>query len=184
MLDVDSAQKAPNEPLTPLDFGVDPVLLAATVRGTRMGLSMTQANIVPVGTSRLTTARHAVTIMVGLVGVHSGNIALNFSEAAAKHLAAGLLHTIVDEMNEICIDAVMELGNMVAGGIKRELVSSEFAIENISLPSLVLGQSYSMAYSRGIRTVSVEFELPDMPFSPLNGRFFSSTLSLLSGTGS
>jgi len=166
-----------------VDFGVEPVLLKAVLQGTQSGLTMANAELVPVGTSRLTTARHAVTVMVGLAGIHSGNLALNLSESAALHLASGLLGAAVLEMNEECVDAVMELGNMVAGGIKTSLVSTAYAVQNISLPSLILGQSYSMAFSRGICAVSVEFELPQMPFSLMNGRFLSSTLSFLRGTG-
>lgn len=177
------SSEVPSSPESEIDFGVDPTLLKAVVRGTNVGLQMTHTKIVPIGTSRLTTARHSITVMVGLVGVHSGNIALNLSEAAALHLATGLLGSPVTEINEDCVDAIMEIGNMVAGGIKTALVSTGFAMANISLPSLVLGQSYSMAYARGIQAVSVEFELQQMPFSTMNARYFSSTLSLLRGTG-
>lgn len=166
-----------------IDFGVDPVLLAAAVQGTHVGLSMTHTKLVPVGTSRLSTARHAVSVVVGLVGAHSGNVALNMSESAALHLASSLMGTSIAQFDEDCLDAIMELGNMVAGGIKTALAATPYAMQNISLPSLVLGQGYSMAYSRGIRTVSVEFELIEMPFSLMNARFISSTLSLLRGTG-
>jgi CheY-specific phosphatase CheX len=168
---------------TNIDFGVDPLLLAAVVQGTHIGLMMTRARLLPVGTSRLTTARHAVTAMVGLVGVHSGNVALNMSEHAALYLASGLLSTTFTDINEDCVDAIMEIGNMVAGGIKNSLASTPYAMQHISLPSLVLGQRYTMAYSRGIRTVSVEFELSDMPFSQMNGRYISCTLSLLGSVG-
>lgn len=122
-----------------VDFGVEPVLLKAVLQGTQSGLTMANAELVPVGTSRLITARHAVTVMVGLAGIHSGNLALNLSETAALHLASGLLGAPVLEMNEECVDAVMELGNMVAGGIKTALVSTPYAVQSISLPSLILG---------------------------------------------
>jgi len=183
MLEVESSNQSTGVLPTAVDFGVDPVLLAAAVQGTYVGLTMTRAKLLPVGTSRLTTARHAVTVMVGLVGAHSGNVALNMSETAAMYLASGLLCSPITEINEDCVDSIMEIGNMVAGGIKSSLASTQYAMQNISLPSLVLGQQYSMAYSRGIRSVSVEFELTDMPFSLMNGRFLSCTLSLLGGSG-
>jgi CheY-specific phosphatase CheX len=174
-----------SEPLrdAEVDFGVDPLLLKAVVRGMRVGLQMTRATVSPIGASRLTTARHAITVMVGLVGVHSGNIALNLSESAAKHLASGLLGSTVTEINEDCVDAIMEIGNMVAGGIKTALAETGYAMANISLPSLVLGQSYSMAYARGISAVCVEFELTDLSFSAMDARYVSTALSLLRGTG-
>ncbi len=183
MLEVAPINEPAAAPPTTIDLGVDPVLLVAAVQGTHVGLAMTGAKLLPVGTSRLTTARHAVTAMVGLVGVHSGNVALNMSESAAMYLASGLLATPITDINEDCVDAIMEIGNMVAGGIKTFLAPTPYAMQNISLPSLVLGQRYSMAYSRGIRTVSVEFELTGMPFSLMNDRFLSSTLSLLGTAG-
>ncbi len=163
---------------------LDPLLLNAALQGTRVGLSMTHTNVVPVGASRLTNARHAITVVVGLVGAGSGSLALNFSEAAAIHLTSRLLGTPQQDFNEDCVDAVMELGNMVAGAIKAVLRDTEYAISNISLPSLILGQSHLMACARGIRTVSVEHELSDLPFSAMNGRYLSTTVSLLRGAGS
>ncbi len=183
MFEIDAVDTPAGEPEAPIDFGVDELLLRAVVRGTRIGLKMTHETPIPVGTSRLTTARHAITVMVGLVGKHSGNIALNLSEPAALHLASGLLGSPVDHVSEECIDAVMELGNMLAGGIKTTLADTIYAVSSISLPSLVLGQSYAMAYARGIRAVSVEFELAGMPFSTTNVRYFSTTLSLLRSSG-
>lgn len=181
MFEVESA--APSILDTPVDFGVDPTLLRAVVVGTKLGLQMTHRVATPIGTSRLTTARHAVTVMVGLVGQHSGNIALNLSEAATMHLVSGLMGSPVTELNDDCIDAVMELGNMVAGGIKTALANTGFSMSNISLPSLVIGQGYNMAYARGIQAVCVEFELSNMQFSQMNARYLSSTLSLLRGAG-
>jgi len=179
----------PVTPIAPLhedaeiELGVDRTLLRACVQGTKVGLQMTGASPTPIGTSRLTTARHEITVMVGLVGSSSGNVALNLSTAAALHLASGFLGSPITVISEDCIDAVMEIGNMVAGGIKTALASTGYAMSNISLPSLVLGQSYSMAYARGIKAVCVEFEIPEMPFSSMNARYFSSTLSLMRSAG-
>jgi len=184
MFELDSfAPAAAYVPSLPLDMGVEPTLLKAVVYGTDIGLKMTNAKLTPIGTSRITTSRHGITVMVGLVGRHSGNMAINLSEAAALHLASGLLGTPFHTFDEDCIDAVMELGNMVAGGIKSTLVDSLFDIENISLPSVVIGHNYAMGYTRGISAVSVEFELPEMPFSTMTARYFSTTLSLLRTSG-
>jgi CheY-specific phosphatase CheX len=164
-------------------MGVDQTLLKAVVHGTEIGLKMTNTKLMPIGTSRIATSRHSISVMIGLVGRHSGNMALNLSEAAAVHLAGALLDRTFDTIDEDCIDAIMELGNMVGGGVKGTLHDSSFAIDKISLPSVVIGQNYAMGYSRGISVVSVEFELPQMPFSSMNARYFSTTLSLLRSSG-
>lgn len=162
---------------------VDQLLLKALIAGTRSGLEMAGVIPEPVGASRLTQARHAITVMVGLVGKHSGNMALNLSETGMMYLAGRLLGEPMKELNEESIDAIMEVGNMIGGAIKSPLRNTGYAISHISLPSLIFGRSLSMVYARGIKTVSVEFEIPGLPFSTMNDRFFSTTISLLQGSG-
>lgn len=171
------------EATSSLQLGVDPVLLDAAIAGTCTGLEMAEIVPEPIGASRRNHSRHAVTVMVGLVGHHSGNLALNLSELVMKHMASRLLGEPVSELNESTIDAILEVGNMIAGAIKGRLLGSGYALSHISLPSLVVGQSYNMVYARGIQSVSVEFEVPGLPFDAFNERFFSTTVSLLRGTG-
>jgi hypothetical protein len=40
-----------------------------------------------------------------------------------------------------------------------------------------------MVYARGIHSVTVEFEVPELPFDTFNERFFSTTVSLLRHAG-
>jgi CheY-specific phosphatase CheX len=162
---------------------VDQTLLKAVVHGTEIGLKMTNAKLVPMGSSRVTMSRHDISVMVGLVGRHSGNMVLNLSQSAARHLAGALLDRTFEAIDEDCVDAIMELGNMVGGGVKATLVDTSFGIDNISLPSVVIGQNYALGYARGISALSVEFELPEMPFSSMSGRYFSTTISLLRSAG-
>jgi len=183
MLELDSPSPLEAVAGLPLDLGVDPALLRGVIFGTHIGLQMTHAKMAPIGASRITTARHGITVMVGLVGRHSGNMAINLSESAALRLAGALLGTPFQEIDEDCVDAIMELGNMVAGGIKSTLANTPFTVDNISLPSVVIGHKYSMGYSRGISSVSVEFELSEMPFASMTARYFSTTLSLLRISG-
>jgi CheY-specific phosphatase CheX len=180
MIEVEPVAAPKNETI---DLGIDPVLLRACVHGTNVGIRMTHAEIVPVGTSRLVNARHSVSVMVGLVGSHSGNIALNLSEAGVLHFASGLLGTKMTEIDEDVVDAIMEIGNMVAGGIKTALAETKYAMTSISLPSLIFGRQYNMAYARGIRVISVEFEIAGMPFASMNARYLSATLSLMQTSG-
>ena len=180
MLEIDPIAPPRHETI---DLGIDPALLRACVHGTNVGMRMTHAEVVPVGASRLVNARHAVTVMVGLVGGHSGNVALNLSEPAVLHIAGGLLGTKMTDIDEDCVDAVMEIGNMVAGGIKTALAETRYAMSSISLPSLILGRQYNMAYARGIRVVSVEFEILGMSFASMSSRYLSSSLSLMQSAG-
>lgn len=168
---------------THVGLGVDPVLLEAIIIGTRGGLEMADIIPAPIGASRHNNSRHAITVLVGLIGHHSGALALNVSDSMMKHMASQLLGEAISHLSEAAIDAILEVGNMIAGGIKGHLEGSGYTLSHISLPSLVVGQSYSMVYARGIQSVTVEFEVPGLPFDPLNEQFFSTTVSLLRGPG-
>ena len=56
-------------------------------------------------------------------------------------------------------------------------------MEHISLPSMLLGAYYNLYYTRGMSTVSVEFELEDIPVMHHKDRFFSTSISLLQRLG-
>jgi CheY-specific phosphatase CheX len=163
---------------------VDRTLLDVVMRSTLKGLSMTGVEPIPVGASRLASQRHNISVMVGLVGASSGNIVVNLSEKGLLHLAGALLGEEQTGLTEDNIDAIMEVGNMVAGCAKEALMETDFKVEEISLPSLILGQSFAVVYARGINTVNVEFEIPGLPVSMLNDRFITVGISLLRGSGS
>jgi CheY-specific phosphatase CheX len=162
---------------------VDPTLLDVVIRGTVLGLEMSGDQPVPVGASRLAVHRHAVSVLVGLVGANSGTLSLNLSERALFHIAGGLLGDPPSALTEDGIDAIMEVGNIIAGAVKDLLIHTEYRVDEISLPSIILGPSYSVLYARGIHTVSVEFELPRIPVSAMNDRYFTVGISLLRGAG-
>jgi CheY-specific phosphatase CheX len=94
-----------------------------------------------------------------------------------------LLGEDIKEANEDAFDAIMEIGNMVAGSIKDALDGSSYEITAISVPALVLGASYEVYFARGITAVSVDFELTDMPFSWHRDRIMSTSVSLLRRSG-
>jgi chemotaxis protein CheX len=162
---------------------VDAELLHAVIQGTRAGLEMTGVEPIAIGASRMAQASHPITALVGLVGKHSGNMALNLSQSGLMFMVGRLLGEPVTELNEDSIDAIMEIGNMIGGGIKAALLNTGYAISQLSLPSLVFGGGLSMVYARGIQSVSVEFEIPGLPFTTTSDRFFSTTVSLVRGSG-
>lgn len=159
-------------------LNIDGKLLEATIDGTLQGLEMTGMQPSPVGATRFFSTRQPIAIMVGLVGKASGNVTLNVSERAMLKLAGALLGDEPSTPNEDTFDGIMEIGNIIAGGIKEKLLGSDYEIERISVPSLVLGASYEVHYARGIEIVSVEFELEEIPLVYHRDRFFSSTVSL------
>lgn len=164
-------------------LNIDQTLLSTAIQGTIHGLQMTGVEPIPVGASRISRARHGLSVIVGLVGKNSGSMQLNLSEPAMLYLAGQLIDEVQTEVDEENIDAIMEVGNMVGGSIKEFLLDTEYGIDQISLPSMIAGQSYSVMYARGILTASVEFEIAEMPVTSFSDRYFSTTISLLEGSG-
>jgi chemotaxis protein CheX len=153
------------------------------IAATESGVEVTGVKVVPIGASRVASARHGISVMVGLVGAHSGNVTMNLSERAMFHLAGQMLGEPQTELTEDNIDAIMEVGNMLAGTVKDRLTKSDYNISEISLPSMIFGNSYSVMYARGITAISVEFEIPSLGVSLMNDRFLCTTISLLRGSG-
>ena len=158
---------------------IDPVLLDAVINGTREGLEMTGLTPPPVGASRFVTSGRPISIMVGMVGNTNGTCTISVSEKAMLHMASKLMGEERTSIDSEVVDAMGEIGNMVAGRIKELLHGTHFQMSNISVPSVIMGLNYNVYYARGMHTVSVDFELEGLPITDMKERFFTITLSLL-----
>ena len=103
-----------------------PILLEAVIRGTAEGLSMTGLQPPPVGASRFYTASRPISVMVGMVGKTNGTCAISMSERALLHVAGSLLGEQRNQVDHEVIDAIGEIGNMVAGRVKELLTGTTF----------------------------------------------------------
>lgn len=160
-------------------LSINTSLLQAVVQGTNEGLEMAALVPEPVGASSVNQTRRDISVMVGLVGQTNGTLTVNMSESAMLFLAGKLLFEEQSEITEDSVDAICELGNMIAGRTKEALQGSEFEVTNISVPSLIFGANYDVHFTRGIDSCTVEFELPDLPFAFYRDRIFTTTISLL-----
>jgi CheY-specific phosphatase CheX len=163
---------------------LDEVLLDAVLKGTTLGLQMTGLNPPAVGASRLFNAIRPIAVIVGMVGRNNGTVTLNLTERTMLYITGKLLGEEQKAPSEDNLDAIMEIGNMVASHIKDHLKGSAFEISAISVPSLILGASYTVHYSRGLSTLSVDFELQEIPVTYYLDRVFSVTISLMRKMGS
>ena len=160
-------------------LSIDQRLLECVIEGTRSGLQMAGVDPPPVGASRFYATHRDISVLVGLCGGSNGTMTLNISEKGMLYLTSKLLFEEQEGPSEENFDAICEIGNMVGGCIKEALAESDYDVENISVPSLILGANYNVFYTRGIETVSVEFELEEIPATFQRDRFFSATVSLL-----
>jgi chemotaxis protein CheX len=95
-------------------------------------ISADKVEIVPPGLSAI----------VGFGGRISGYIAIHLAPKSACTLAASLLGMTFNEMDDIVADAMGEMVNMLAGGLKK-FASQDEDLFKISIPSIVYGNDYS-----------------------------------------
>ncbi len=158
---------------------IDPLLLNSVIQGVQGGFTMTGLKPTPIGASRLFGSSQSIAVIVGLCGLSNGTLTLNLSERAMLHIASQLTGEEEKALSEGNLDAVGEVGNMIAGCTKDALMGTDYELTNISVPSLILGANYDFYFTRGFNTVSVEFELPGIPVTYQRDRFFTVTISLL-----
>jgi chemotaxis protein CheX len=95
-------------------------------------VSPDQVDIIPPGLSAI----------VGFGGKISGYVAIHLSPSSACTLASNLLGMSFTEMDDIVADAMGEMVNMLAGGLKK-FASQNEDLFKISVPSIVYGLDYS-----------------------------------------
>ena len=106
---------------------IDDVLLDCVIKGTHEGLEMAEVSPDAVGASKFNTVSKEISVLVGLHGEsRNGNMALNLSERTAIHLAGKLMGEKIDVLDDDAIDALCEIGNMIAGRLK-ELLKSVYS---------------------------------------------------------
>jgi chemotaxis protein CheX len=106
-----------------------------------------------------------ISSVVGFTGRLSGMLALHFSVDMACKMASRLLDMAVTHPDENVRDAVGELSNVLAGGLKKQLSNTDNMFK-ISIPTVIVGMEYSMhppANSRqvwlGVNTGTCRFRI-------------------------
>lgn len=170
----------PTEQL-PATFGVDPALLQSIVDGVDSCLAMCgrQAKCVGVSTVPIDDSG-SVTGLIGLHGEVSGFITVNMAEHAAMSAVGGLLQDEFEKLTPQVVDGVGEITNIIAGGIKRGLAGTQWGFRYVTVPSVIVGQNYHIAFAAGLQYLSVTFEQPDDDEAlVLNDRLVKVALSLI-----
>lgn len=106
---------------------------------------------------------HHVTSMLGFSGDLAGMLYLHCPMAAARTLTEALLGIDDIDRPEDIQDALGELANMVAGGLKTSLGEQGTRLE-ISIPTAISGSSYSINTLAGAQGVGVPFTLAASEF--------------------
>jgi chemotaxis protein CheX len=121
-------------------------------------------------------------IVTGLIGVHgrvSGFITVNLAERFAVRAVEGLLQEKHGQLTSQVVDGVGEITNIIVGGIKSQLASTPWAFSHITVPSVIVGKGYHIAYARGLSFVCMTFESNDVDAVMLEDRLMQVSLSFL-----
>ncbi len=159
---------------------VNPELLEAVIPAVESTFGMCDIPTRCVGISRV-PAQEGGTI-TGMIGVHgkvSGFITVNLPERFAIHAVEGLLQEKFGELSSQVVDGAGEITNIIVGGIKSSLSKTEWAFSQITVPSVIVGKGYSIAYSRGLEFLNVTFEHDDPEAVLLEDRLIHVSISLL-----
>ena len=164
----------------------DPLLLNAVVESTHCALSMCDASARCVGVSTIPTRDPGrVTGMIGVHGNVSGFITVNLAEQVALGLVGGLLQDHFTTLSAQIIDGVGEISNIIAGSVKKRLSGTPWSFRDVTVPSVIVGQNYQIAYCRGLQYLAATFEHQNDETFLLDDRLVQVSISLirLSGSG-
>jgi chemotaxis protein CheX len=158
----------------------DPDLLSAIVGAVGNCLDMCGATARCVGVS--TVPSHEPGRVTGLIGVHgdvSGFVTVNMAETVACSAVGGLLQERVDKLTSQVVDGVGEMTNIIAGGIKNKLIKSRWSFSHVTVPSVIIGNNYQIAYAAGLEFLSVVFEHRNEEALMLEDRLLQVAVSLI-----
>lgn len=157
----------------------DPVLVNAVQKAVHDSLTMAGLSLRCVGVSTIPSRDPGK--ITGLIGVHgdvTGYITVNVSEVLAVEIVSAMLMEQFAAVDHQVIDGVGELTNMVAGGIKKWLLGTPWAFSDVTVPSVIVGQNYDIAFAQGFRFLALTFEHAQCKSIMVQDRLLCAAVSL------
>jgi chemotaxis protein CheX len=163
---------------------INSLIVNSTITSVEKCLEMCNLKMRVVGVSQvpIQIPNANVTGLIGLSGKCTGFISISMPERVAVAAVSGLSMETYKTVNAQVIDGVGEITNIVAGGIKTKLYNTQWMINNITIPSVILGNNYQISYSKGIEFCSISFEIEDAESLTIQERVFMVTSSLIQTT--
>lgn len=121
-------------------------------------------------------------LLTGIIGVHgkvSGFMTVNMAERVAITAVGGLLGEKYIELSSQVVDGAGEITNIIVGGAKSALAGSPWAFSQITVPSVIIGKGYQIAFARGLEFLCATFEVDDPSVIMLEDRLLQVSISLL-----
>ena len=105
----------------------------------------------------------SITSMVGLAGTYTGILSLHCPIALALKITGNMLGMDVEEMGEDVNDALGEIANMLGGYVKQVLSKGGLDI-NLSIPTVISGEEYTITAMSDSNCVVIPFIHEDARF--------------------
>lgn len=160
---------------------VNPVLLNGIIDAMAKGATMCSAKLQCVGVSAVPTAETG--LITGMIGVHgkvSGFVTINMPERFVIKAVEGILQEEFGKITPEVIDGAGEISNIIVGGIKSALSQTSWSFSQITVPSVIVGQNFSIAYAKGLEFITVTFEHDNPEAVLLEERTINVSVSMLS----
>ena len=105
-----------------------------------------------------------VSAMIGLTGDFSAMLGIHCPETVGIAIASAMLDMEINKIDADVKDALGEIANMVAGGLKEKFSTENKELE-LAIPTAISGKSYSIASSTKSNRIII-------PFNVEQGQFF------------
>jgi len=105
----------------------------------------------------------SITGMVGFAGMYSGVISIHCPVSLALKITSSMLGMECEEVNEDLNDAIGEISNMLAGGVKQVLTKSGLDVK-LSIPTVISGEDYTVNSLSDSDCVVIPFAIDDEKF--------------------
>lgn len=164
--------------MSPLAY--EPALLKAIDQAVCSAMGMCGVNVQCVGVSTVPPSETGS--VTGLLGVHgkvTGFVTVNMAERFATKAVEGLLQDVFGTITAQVVDGLGEITNVIGGGIKGQLASSPWGFTHITVPSVIVGKGYAIAYAKGLEFLSVQYVHDDPEAIRLEDRQMQVSISLL-----
>ena len=93
-------------------------------------------------------------------------------------LVGNMLQEEFHVVNREVIDGVGEITNIVSGGVKNGLVGTPWSFSRITVPSVIVGQNYQIAFTQGLQYFAATFEVQDSESVMFQERLLQVAVSL------
>jgi chemotaxis protein CheX len=111
----------------------------------------------------VTKLQCSITGMVGMAGIYSGILSIHCPQKLALTITSNMLGMDVDEAGEDVNDALGEIANMLGGHVKQVLSKGGLDL-NLSIPTVISGESYSVNCMADKDCVIIPFSWNDTGF--------------------